>query len=301
MKYILISLALFALSKPELAYADDPCIDDNTMIALAVNTGSLDVIKRMPSHDSFQVTTFRTANSTKDTANLVRIGYGAAGRVSCSYVVYTKKSGELTSLTFPAPIGIVDIDNDGIPEILIIESFSWSYECASSMVNMPGKLTAYRLDHSKDRLVNVTGQLGVHALNHLQNLFKMYESSKGQRQYNKNIDCDAKWHELLSDTHDTAWRTVILGTTVLGIIAFFFGLSRIGIFKSISKTLGVCTLCATSYIAYMSLGSFGWHLFAISDYYSAWQIVTGFRGNHLILEIVTLTLSIYAGVGLLLT
>lgn len=274
------------------AWADDPCNDAREVVNGFVARGEVPKAIKSDPFSTWSVTPVRHADGT---ASLLRWQYGAAGRVECSYLVFRRPNEQLGAVQLQGHSRVVDLDGDGFDELLVLENLTWAMACSGSMAEMPHEIKVLSLNRKRSELVNVSGQFRAALYDHLQRLRDGYRSAEGSSPTGLSEPCDLNWKGLLQNTYEAAWRTLLIGAAVLTVLSFALGLSRSSSLRWIGRGIGALTTLGTVLLAFMSLGDLGWHIVGLSDFWSAFQVVTGFRFNPLAVEVISLLTTGYAG------
>lgn len=292
-------LLAIGLCLPLLAHADDPCEDAKVLVRKAIVTGAPYGTESIGLGEARTVSRIRHHSGD---AVLLQWSYGAGGRIECSYVAYRPKGGSYRHFPVLSAAGyarIDDIDGDGLDELVLLLGQPWGMECSDSMSSIPHRIQIMSLDMATGVLVEVTRTFGGHVRIFLIDMKKKYNSSTQATGGGLTPECEAQWVQLLKETHETAWFVLLVATSALAVVTFALGFARSSSWRWLGRIVGAIAFFATTAAAIYSLGDLGWHVVGFSDFWSALQIVTGFRFNSVAAELVSTGVSAYAGWTLL--
>lgn len=291
----LLTIVVFAFALPGTCCADSPCVDSaGEMAALVVHRAEFGQVVL----NSGEVRTITQLHPANGEAVLVQWNYGAAGRIECAYVAYRQNGEWYKYFAVDSGWGFVqveDIDHDGVDELLVMFHQQWGVNCSASMADIPHQLRITHVDTKAGVLVNVTRSYGPFLRTFLFDLRKKYNSAGAAKLFTPVADCEEQWIGLLKKTYESAWFVLLVASGGIAVVAFAMGLSRSPSWRLFSKFIGAATFFATTAAAVYSLGDTSWHVMAFSDFWSAVQVITGYRFNPIVVELLSTVLSAYAG------
>jgi hypothetical protein len=292
-------LIVITLALPGICRADDPCLDSASEMATLIVRGARFGETVLGTGEVRTITRLHPATGE---AVLAQWNYGAAGRIECAYVAYRRAGTRFKYAPIDSKWGSVrasDVDADGIDELLIFLGQDWGFDCSANMGSLPHQLRIVHIDTATGKLVDVTRSYGPLLRTFLFDLKGRYDAAALESRLTSASDCEGQWTKLLTATYESAWFTLLVASGAIAVLTFGMGLSHSTTWRWLAKAIGAVTFFATTAVAIYSLGQASWHVMAFSDLWSAIQVVSGYRFNPILVELLSTALSAYAGWTLL--
>jgi len=289
-------LFLFAFSLrillPHAAWADDPCEDSRKELA--------SLLRAPPVYGTVGLETLGTRTIERyahpgGTGALYRWSHGASGRIECAYLVYVTSGNKSAYIDLSGQnVQIEDIDKDNIDEIIVRRRLAWDFDCSTCMASVPTNIRIFHLDAAKGVMKNVGRDYTDYIVKDLKLVISHYNDYRLKFK-DSNSYCDRKWLALIKETYRTAWFWILSASVIVSILTFTIGLVKSKRMVWFGRTLGFATLLVGMSTAFYSLGEIGWHCVGICEVWQTIEIVTGFHVHSIVMDILSLVLSLFAG------
>ncbi len=292
-RFVFLAILATFLGFPIAVYANDVCKDSAAQVPQLLVNGLADGIEVVGLGESRSTTFLRHESGD---AVLLSWAYGAGGRLQCSYVAYRHNGEPYRYFAVPSRyIQVLDIDGDGFDEVISQETLPWGMECSSAMATMPTRFRIDHLDMASGTLVDVTRIYSRHVRTFLIDLKKNYDEVVHSAGGEFTPECQEEWVRLLKETYESAWFVLLVAACAISVMSFAMGFARSTHWRWIGRFVGAIAVVATTAAAFYSLGETGWHIIGFSDFWSSFQVVTGYRFHSNILELLSALFTLYAG------